>query len=493
MPKASIRDLILDSSDDRIAQALAKAEIDPSREREGGVLTLLHNAASAKRPNVLRLCVARSSLMNPIATPARGETGEPSIDEGKTPLFYAEDPDSVKILVSAGADIHWRTTRGDTCLMRNIVFPNEGDAIIAAIECGADPSAEDAYGLSAYYRLSRIHDPMIRDRILTACRKAGVRESAMNSGLVIEAIVKGEKWEEVLRLLQGCNNIDFGNGSALRSAIKHRNTVAVRELLRMGADANGCELHGCNTNVTVCAEVGDEEVLRLLLENGLDYRKTKWYNTVFDALRGRPHAKRFESILEEYFGVLERSYSVGFISRDVHYALAYIEADPDLLPQHLSAAHQVTPVAMSALAGQKASPAQWAVVRDPGGPWCRAIAIGREPTRADVERWSRATGQRAVLVTNNDTAGVTTMVVYRNGEVIEDFDADSSRGTVLYSVEGKKKKVAWDNCSAFLDKRMQALRLACIQDLPNPAAPSLADVASAYADREKALLVTFPA
>ena len=433
------------------------------------------------------------------------DTHDPFPEHLSSLLHFARSPEMVSILCLAGLDVNAKNYWERTALGSYLLWVNSRevspDIISCLIKHGVHQNNADVFG----------YTPKILCLVNEMIKEIAVWGSIANifnvdltqserAGLELMRGCKAGDLSAISRALDAGANPSFLFNDAARLTISDEKIDCLRLLIGAGLNVNLDSLDWPEHAALLAKAVrrSSQMAIKALLDAGAAVS--------FPSLHGDP----LESCFAPTLGVNERkeiraliqdarardgvvqAQSTGFMSRDFHYVIAFIEGDLDSLAPCLSAHGQATSVPMGALANHVAPPGSWVIVPDPGGPWCRAIALGitHEPTQSDVERWSRITGQRTILVTNDDTAGLTAMLIHRNGEVIEDFDADSSRGTVLYKVEGKSKKVAWTNCSAFLDKRMKALRLSCIQDLSNPMMPSLTDVANSYSDREKALLVT---
>ncbi len=171
---------------------------------------------------------------------------------GDVPLFdaiYWSDPEIVRLLVEAGADVNAAEGSGGNTPLHEAVAQGNGEIVKILVAAGADVNAEGFMG----------HTP------LTLAAEEGATEIMrilLRPGLDAGTSADGEDKE-------AASTPSIGSG-ALFTAIENDDVEMVRLLVEAGADVNAAEGFGGNTPLHEAVEKGDAEIVKILVAAGAD-------------------------------------------------------------------------------------------------------------------------------------------------------------------------------------------------------------------------------
>ena len=171
---------------------------------------------------------------------------------GDVPLLdaiYWSDPEIVRLLVEAGADVNAAEGSGGNTPLHEAVAQGNGEIVKILVAAGADVNAEGFMG----------HTP------LTLAAEEGAKEIMrilLRPGLDAGTSADGEDKE-------AASTPSIGSG-ALFTAIENDDVEMVRLLVEAGADVNAAEGFGGNTPLHEAVEKGDAEIVKILVAAGAD-------------------------------------------------------------------------------------------------------------------------------------------------------------------------------------------------------------------------------
>ncbi len=264
-------------------------------------------------------------------------------DELRTALALG-DPQKVRALIAAGADIHYQAEHGYDALIdavhgRDVLHdPHLMDLLRLLIDCGVSLKGMSSYGESGVRVLSRIG----RFDAVRLLLDAGANPDDVRFTELIEAVAFGslDDVEEVIGRGTDLGERDFWERTAWLVAIQMGDITKARSLLEHGArrDVSG----RCGKPPLFYAiEDGHTPMLKWLLEIGLDVSQTDEFGgTALWAATEEDDAEAVEVLLRAGADVNQRASQrssrrralSSARSRDIAIRLLEAGADPQGLP-----------------------------------------------------------------------------------------------------------------------------------------------------------------
>ena len=208
------------------------------------------------------------------------DTGE---DGGKTGLLWeatrGDDPETIKTLLTAGADVNAKTNKGVTALMMAVEFYNrfyDNPKVLmlkTLLDAGADANAADNNGTTALMMAIGRNEPSMVKALLDGGANANA-ETAGYTPLMWVAATNRDSGI-ITALLAADANVhgrDKNGWTPLMLAAfgNRKSTETVRRLLTAGADVNAKANNGA-TALMLAVEFNDNpEILKELLNAGAD-------------------------------------------------------------------------------------------------------------------------------------------------------------------------------------------------------------------------------
>ena len=227
--------------------ASAGSEVDPAVLGE----TPLQAAVEYLTSETLRVFLTKQLVQTLIASSGYEDDNALRI-WGDVPLFdaiYWSDPEIVRLLVEAGADVNAAEGSGGNTPLHEAVEKGDAEIVKILVAAGADVNAEGFMG----------HTPLI----LAAEEGATeIMRILLRPGLDAGTSADGEDKE-------AASTPSIGSG-ALFTAIENDDVEMVRLLVEAGADVNAAEGFGGNTPLHEAVEKGDAEIVKILVAAGAD-------------------------------------------------------------------------------------------------------------------------------------------------------------------------------------------------------------------------------
>lgn len=200
---------------------------------------------------------------------------------GGTPLMQAVfggNLEVVNLLLSKGADVNAKEMKGYTALMAASI---EGNLAVVRALLKANPDLEAKNGSSGR-TAAEIAQASGYEEIVAALRAAS--ENQKQNKITPRETARTEESQEKARLKLGQTGLQFTADEFIRKAVWNNDTVAVKLFLDAGMDVNSTIPNkdgGTRTALSVAAEKGNPEMVRLLLARG-----AKITTELYDAASG---------------------------------------------------------------------------------------------------------------------------------------------------------------------------------------------------------------
>lgn len=229
--------------------------------------------------------VASSSGIYDLLEPLLKAGADPNRGELFRPLSLAaagHGAKFVRLLLDAGADVHWRDADGDTALMSAASF-DDTEVIQMLLNAGADPNVENHKGHTAYWYALTYNNPKVIELLRPITRAAADderpwRKNKEQKSLEIRLLdaAKGRDVEWVKRFLQEGAPVDAADQSGdtpLHHAAENDDLEMIETLLKAGAplEAEGC---ANQTPLVTAASQGCLKAVGRLLKAGANVHAT---------------------------------------------------------------------------------------------------------------------------------------------------------------------------------------------------------------------------
>lgn len=200
-------------------------------------------------------------------------------------------PETLQLLIRAGADVDAQDSRGETALAQAVQGSCTA-AVEALLEAGADPYLEDEDGRTAFDHLE--DDTPARLRELVDAARTRPRNVSPKKALM-DAIAAGDAAQVREALAAGADPNPKKAPTPLIMAAAAGNRDVVLALLRAGAEVNPAEDKSeyPRSALIAAAEAGHVDVLRLLLESGADPARG---DQCRDALLSAVYTRHWEAV-----------------------------------------------------------------------------------------------------------------------------------------------------------------------------------------------------
>jgi ankyrin repeat protein len=246
----------------------------------------LQKAANGGHADVAKVLVKHGASLD-----ALDRLGEPAV--------YAAigDPDTLAVLLDAGADPNARN-RWDETALHGAAPGNKCESVRLLLAAGADPNARaGALGLTPLYLAARANSGKAVQILLDAGADPNI---ASYPGRTPLDRASQDGFTDVVGILLAAQAssgaVTTNRGEALAYAAAGGYTDTVEVLLRHGVDPNGQARDG-RTALHVAASNDHFDVVKLLLENGADpnLKDGSGHRPLRDAVEGRPTAELLRS------------------------------------------------------------------------------------------------------------------------------------------------------------------------------------------------------
>ena len=148
---------------------------------------------------------------------------------GRTPLFWAEDPQVVSALIQAGADVNAKDNGGETPLFRA-----RNPAIVSAlIQAGADVNAKNDKDETPLFRASILNRPSVVLALVQAGADVNARDYSGGTPLF-----RAEDPAVVSALIQAGADVNARNDNGDTPLFRAEDPAIVSTLIQAGADVN---------------------------------------------------------------------------------------------------------------------------------------------------------------------------------------------------------------------------------------------------------------
>lgn len=274
---------------------MAKASL----ERNSSSICSLLETQNADGHTALHLACRQGSVELVETILAYKEDGVDILDkDGDPPIVSAlavGSPECVRALISRSADVRSRLREGFGPYLAHVcAFHGQPECMRELLFAGADPNAVDDEGESVLHRAVAKNYTDCAIVILEngGCRSMSILNSQKKTPLHIcvetwnVAVVK--KWVEVASREEIEEAIDIpspgGTALCMASALKKDRETEGRELVRLLLAAGGDptaqdELH-CRTALHTAAMINDAELVKIILEAGVDVNIRNAQNTI---------------------------------------------------------------------------------------------------------------------------------------------------------------------------------------------------------------------
>jgi cytohesin len=189
---------------------------------------------------------------------------------GETPIFYAQNPDVIRYLVSQGANVNYVTLSGTPL---HVAIMNKQETKVALLlELGADPNTRDQFLSSPpLFKAIELGNEKVVKLLLS---KGADPELKNGQNLNAYEFALHEKKENLALLLKKAKSGYSDPAHALSQAIHDKNVQWVESLLKEGVNANG---NSQSPHLIEAAGIYDNSVVRfqimkLLIEKGADVK-----------------------------------------------------------------------------------------------------------------------------------------------------------------------------------------------------------------------------
>ena len=232
---------------------------------------------------------------------ARGAALNATDDEGETALIHAVERGEVEVveaLLQAGAHATIRDRKGETALM-HALSKSRVDAARLLLLRGkvGDLNAQNENGETLLMRAVNIGDVELVRALLDGGADVSRSDVLGNSAAVIAYENDQKEIQELLLRRPKSRPTPAVQNAFLRAAIKKKDAVKVRELLKAGADANyeyaiGYDHRDIKSTVLILAvKTGDAAIVQQLLAAGANVNAK-------GLLQGSEHGLEFGTALE---------------------------------------------------------------------------------------------------------------------------------------------------------------------------------------------------
>ena len=258
------------SEDPAVVTVLLEAGADVNARNNGGS-TALGRAVGGKA-----VATVRGGMLDLVEIPAivaallaaGAEVNPPS---GTSPLHgaaFVEGPETVTMLLEAGADIHARDTNGDTPLLRAADYGGfrNPETLEILVEAGADVNDRNERGESVLKRALRSPADRVADVVR---RLLEIGADATEPGLLGDAAGRGDIPELVGILLAMGADVNAPGQSPLHRAAYGGGPAVIAALVAAGAEVNTYDHRG-HTPLHRAIEVKKPANVAALVEAGAD-------------------------------------------------------------------------------------------------------------------------------------------------------------------------------------------------------------------------------
>jgi len=257
----------------KIVQVLLEAGADVNAKNKHGSTALGYAAGYPRHPDIVKLLIARGADINVVTT-----------NEGGPLLFWIGQGywDIAKVLLERGADANAKNERGQNALFHlmgsaHVSTPTRVEVIKMLLDKGIDVNSKDKGGETALKYIIGNEPPEVSRLVVS--RVKDLRPHFDMKYAFLQALSTGDREIVKMFIAQGAT-IEMGSeqATALVTATALGETEKVKSLLAKGVDVNAKEARTWLTALGTAAALGDETLVRVLLNGGAvpDWLPLQW-------------------------------------------------------------------------------------------------------------------------------------------------------------------------------------------------------------------------
>ena len=240
------RAALTESEREKKALSFIKAGANPNARDVGGRTPLFW----AEDPQVVSALIQAGADVN-----AKDNGGE-------TPLFRARNPAIVSALIQAGADVNAKNDKDETPLFRASIL-NRPSVVLALVQAGADVNARDYSGGTPLFRAE---DPAVVSALIQAGADVNAKNNKGNTPLFPPFLIIENRPAIVPVLVQAGANVNARNDNGDTPLFRAEDPAIVSTLIQAGADVNAKN----NKGETPLFGANEPAVASALIQAGAD-------------------------------------------------------------------------------------------------------------------------------------------------------------------------------------------------------------------------------